>query len=252
VPYLLMTLGVSRAIYLDMDTVLSCDLGALWAVFDSFEGEAARNATWVRPHPQQEEPPTRPAPGEEAPKPPPRVFDRSIETWAGPAVFGAALNDPTGRASHDYYRVWDLPRHPEAGAVNVGVLLMDVRAFRAVAHDFWRLVIGFLDSRIDVVAEGAKDDDARFWIFSKAFPLGDQDVMNAVFRKRPGWLAVAPPVFNVCRDGDAAPGHVPCILHMCGQRLSPEDSGRHPPLTCDDAWRAAADFARKVSLGYTS
>ena len=111
---------------------------------------------------------------------------------------------------------------------------------------------GFLDSRIDIIAEGAKDDDARFWIFSKAFPLGDQDVMNAVFRKMPGWLAVVPPEFNVCRDGDAAPGRAPCILHMCGARLSPEDSGRAAPLACDDAWRAAADLARKTSLGYTS
>ena len=246
-----MTLGVSRAIYLDMDTVLSCDLGALWAVFDSFEGEAARNATWVRPHPQQVEPTPRLPPGKRASKPPRRVFDRSVESWAGPSVFGAALNDPTGRASHDSYRVQDLPRHPEAGAVNVGVLLIDVRAFRAVAHDFWRLVVGFLDSRVDVAAEGAKDEVARFWSFTEAFPLGDQDVMNAVFSKRPGWLAVAPPEFNVCRDGDAAPGRAPCILHMCGQRLSPEDSGR-TPLACDDAWRAAADFARKASLGYTS
>ena len=58
---------------------------------------------------------------------------------------------------------------------------------------------------------------SRFWIFSKAFPLGDQDVMNAVFRKRPGWLAVAPPEFNVCRDGDAAHLQAPEALAVMRQ-----------------------------------
>ena len=76
--------------------------------------------------------------------------------------------------------------------------------------------------------------------------------MNAVFARHPGWLRVIPPEFNVCRDGDAAPGRVPCILHLCGGRISPEEHGKTEPLKCDDAWRAAADVARRTSLGYTS
>jgi hypothetical protein len=141
VPYLLMTLGVGRAIYLDMDTVVQCDLGALWARFDEFEQAPLAWPGLAKPEAPPPDAEGGGGGGEAAPKPPAREYDRSIVSWAGPAVFGAALNDPTGRASHDYYRTWDLPRHPAAGAVNVGILMMDVRAFSKVAHQFWALVV---------------------------------------------------------------------------------------------------------------
>ena len=148
-PFLLADLGIARAIYLDWDTIVLCDLSLLWAEFDRFAA-------------------------------------------AGAAV-GFAQSDPTGVSGLDHYRDWDLPRHPTAGSVNSGVMLVDVAALMRVKADYWAAVEAIIWSRVDLAKVKPDDGNALYWAFTKAFPLGDQDVLNCLLARMPQLLRVLPP-----------------------------------------------------------
>ena len=186
----------SRLLYLDWDTVVQCDLTALW---DGMGG------------------------------------------WAPEAVLGMALNDPTGLSSKDTYRA--TAARPAAGGVSSGVLLFRLDRLwargGALMVDYWRALAAVVAERVDVAnspafAQGAKPD-AGFWALTEAFPLGDQDMLNALLaRDGPlaGWLQVLPDIYNWCladlvppRAADAAgwarPAAPPCVVHFCGGRLEP-------------------------------
>ena len=113
------------------------------------------------------------------------------------------------------------------------------------------MVLTEIRGHVDLVAEGARSFEQRYWAYTKAFPLGDQDVINGVFEARPRWLYVLRPEFNSCYEGDMEVGVVPCVLHFCGGRLQPERTGA-PKLKCDELYKAAADHVRGWKLGWTS
>ncbi len=211
-PFLLREWGVRRALYLDYDTVLQCDLSQLWAHFARFE--AGRQHFGFAPID-------------------PRPLRRS----------------PASSNGKDTYRLWNISRHPTAGGLNSGVMLLDVEGL--ALDDYWAEVLAEIGGHVDLVKEGAKSFEDRYWTYTKAFPLGDQDVVNGLFERRPHWLYVLPPEFNSCYEGDEEPGKVACVLHFCGGRLSPERTGA-PKLPCDERFKAAADHARGWKLGWTS
>jgi hypothetical protein len=191
--------SLARAIYMDWDSVALCDLTELWAAFD--------------------------APG-----------------WGADAVVGMALNDPTGVSSKDLYRGAPA-RRPAAGGLSSGVMLWRFDRLRArgggALRRYWRAVVGVVEAGVNfsgpAFAPGAPDD-APFWALTKAFPLGDQDILNALFAPGAGgvplaWLAPPlPPRFNWCLADAAPPAALdaagwrrplgPCVVHFCGARLS--------------------------------
>ena len=211
-PFLMREWGVQRALYLDYDTVLQCDLSQLWAEFDGFE--------------------------------------------AGRQFFGFAAVDPRPLRAQpgtsngkDSYRLWNVSRHPTIGGINSGVMLLDVAALPLA--EYWDEVLAEISGHVDLVGEGRRSFEDRYWTYSKAFPLGDQDVLNGLFEKRPQWLFRLRPEHNACYEGDVEPGSVACVLHMCGGRLQPQRSGA-PRLPCDEHYKAAADHVRGWKLGWTS
>jgi hypothetical protein len=190
-PFVLRRAGVERVLYLDWDTVVTCDLTRLWSMFGSWEAEK-----WV----------------------------------------GFALNDPTGLSQKDIYRLHDVKRHPK-GAVSSGVMMMDVGRMGAdkdkVLRMYWDEVVAIVRKAVpDQAGEKGSPD---FWVLTKAFPLGDQDILNAILADHPEVLFLIPPEYNWCladlvpfaelkRAGFHRP--LPCVHHFCGQRLF-SDMMRH-------------------------
>jgi len=221
-PFLLDELGIRRAIYLDWDTVVLCDLSLLWAEFERFAA-------------------------------------------AGAAV-GFAQSDPTGVSGLDHYRDWDLPRHPTAGSVNSGVMLVDVPALMRVKADYWAAVEAIIWGRVDLSQVRPGDGDALYWAFTKAFPLGDQDVLNCLLARMPQLLRVLPPEYNFCLEwpfledmptdhpdataqqrAPAERRRMPCVLHYCGAKLLPTAAGE-ATLPCDNPWKASHMFVKHFQL----
>jgi hypothetical protein len=110
-PFLMREWGLRRALYLDYDTVLQCDLSQLWAEFERFRprGAAADAA---------------PAAAATAAKAAPAA--------PGP-FFGFAAVDPRPLRTvpaqsngKDTYKLWNISRHPVVGGINSGVMLLDV------------------------------------------------------------------------------------------------------------------------------
>ena len=203
--------SVEKAIYLDWDTAVMCDLTELWG-----GGFAALEA----------------APG---------------------AVVGLALNDPTGLSTKNTYRKDSLLNfpYPALGGVNSGVMLWHLGRIRESGlPQWWRAVTA-------VVARYDNLSTSEYWSLTKAFPLGDQDILNVLLSKdfHPEWLHVIPSRYNSCLV-DALPPQwlekagikreIPCIVHFCGSRLFQatmrEDSFSGEPSVQDKASRALYDY----------
>jgi hypothetical protein len=136
------------------------------------------------------------------------------------------------------YLVWDMPRLP-TGSVNSGVMLWHIvrmaRGGGHLARAFFEGAAAVIRARVNLTG-----GEADYWALVKVFPLGDQDILNAMLAARPEWLYVLPPEYNACVDapfpedvaaiaeekglvpragatqGSRAP---PCIIHFCGNRL---------------------------------
>jgi hypothetical protein len=185
------------------------------------------------------------------------------------AVLGFAPADPSGVSERDTYRVWDQPRHPTLGSINSGMMLMHVARLAARdfagARAFWAACAGILRSRANITG-GPQD----YWALTRAFPLGDQDLLNALFAARtreaphghPEWLLVAPFEYNVCIDppwledlADVQHTPVPayhgpprpCVIHYCGNRIMTNEKGQEfLPVT--DAVQASFMYVKYWQL----
>jgi lipopolysaccharide biosynthesis glycosyltransferase len=228
-PFLLARAGVKRAIYMDWDTISLCDLSTLWDEFGRFSDSA---------------------------------------------FMGFAPADPTGASELDHYRMWDLPRHPVYGSVNSGVMLLDVekvmtrlggaaepgtRRNRTRAADappapspgpppsptdplrrtYWSELSAIIAEKVPNVST------ASFWDLTNAFPLGDQDVLNELFERQPGWLHPLPERYNHCLDIDTEV--MPCVLHYCGNKLMPTQRGERT-LPIEHPWKASYMFVKNWPL----
>lgn len=177
------------------------------------------------------------------------------DTFNSDQLLGFAAADPSGVSERDVYRIQDLPRHPTFGAVNSGVMMMHIGRMYgggtfALAREFWRGASAVIRSKVNVT--GTAQD---YWTLTKAFALGDQDILNMLFQRKsaeapwgaPQWLFVIPQEYNWCIDPpfledvreDAnglykglapKPGAfnrpAPCIVHYCGNRLMSVDAGK--------------------------
>ena len=170
------------------------------------------------------------------------------------ATLGFAHADPSQASERDTYRVWDQPRHPTLGSINSGVMLMHIGRLhadgRAGTRAFWTSAAGILRSRANITG-GPQD----YWELTKAFPLGDQDLLNALFAAKsptapfghPEWLHIIPPQYNFCIDppwledlqdvehipiqGYKGPSR-PCVIHFCGNRIMTNTKGEeYLPVT---------------------
>jgi hypothetical protein len=170
------------------------------------------------------------------------------------ATLGFAHADPSQASERDTYRVWDQPRHPTLGSINSGVMLMHIGRLhadgRAGTRAFWTSAAGILRSRANITG-GPQD----YWELTKAFPLGDQDLLNALFAAKtsaapyghPEWLHIIPPQYNFCIDppwledlqevehipiqGYKGPAR-PCVIHFCGNRIMTNTKGEeYLPVT---------------------
>ena len=195
--------AVQRVLYLDWDTVVTCDLTRLWD-------------HWARFAPHQ--------------------------------LLGFASADPSGASDRDVYRMWNMPRHPALGAINSGVMLMDIGKMAADggarALAFWHGISAIIRSKVNVT--GTPQD---YWDLTRAFVLGDQDILNALFAApsanaswgHPEWLYLIPPEYNWCINPPFVQdilelGHTPlpsykrrpapCVHHFCGNRLMSNERGK--------------------------
>jgi hypothetical protein len=161
--------------------------------------------------------------------------------FAPSQLLGFASADPSGASDRDVYRMWNMQRHPTLGAINSGVMLMDIGKLAAHggrgALDFWRAISAIIRAKVNVT--GTPQD---YWDLTRAFVLGDQDILNALFAApsansswgRPEWLYLLPPEYNWCIDPvfpedlravgrQPLPGYqrrpAPCVHHFCGNRI---------------------------------
>lgn len=151
-------------------------------------------------------------------------------SWNGSQYLGFAANDPTGHSEKDIYRDSDMPRHPVHGAISSGVMMLDVRKLYESDGEllqlYWRSVQAIVVQRVpDIVNNPAAVD---YWVLTRAFPLGDQDILNVYLAQQPQSLWLIPPQFNWCladlvpfatlqSSGFTRP--LPCVIHFCGGRL---------------------------------
>ena len=169
------------------------------------------------------------------------LWDEAWPAFAPGQVLGFARADPSNASARDESRNQGLPRHPTLGAINSGVMLMHVGRLhaggaRTGALQFWRALGAIIRAKVNLTG-----GEADFWELQRAFTLGDQDILNALFAApspaepwgRPEWLHVLPFQYNHCvdppfpealrREGRAAlPGYevrAPCVIHFCGNRL---------------------------------
>lgn len=194
VPHLL-PLPVQRVLWVDWDAAALCNMEQLWRLWDD------------------------PALG----------WDTG--GGSGGALLGLALNDATGVSDFDVYQghTGPQPPHPAAGGVNSGVMLWNIAALRAhngaLLREFWAQVSRVLARALPGSGPASRDAVER------AFPLPDQDVLNAVLAPgaRPEWLALLPRQWNAClelfvphatlRDAGAPLPPPSCIIHFCGKSL---------------------------------
>jgi hypothetical protein len=218
--------SVPRVLYLDWDVAVLSDLTQLWG--EEFEALEAASPT---------------------------------------ACLGMALNDPTGLSSKNSYRVaveegsggegaapppqqqQQQSAFPAVGGVNSGVMLWQLARIRERGvSQWWEALLAVVEARVDLAA-------AEFWSLTRAFPLGDQDILNALLSpaRFPHWLHVLPPRYNMCL-ADALPpatldAHgirrtMPSIIHFCGSRLTQEGMREdgHGASVQDKATRALYDY----------
>jgi lipopolysaccharide biosynthesis glycosyltransferase len=170
--------------------------------------------------------------------------------------FAFVQSDPTGVSNLDHYREWNSPRHPTAGSVNSGVMLIDAANVLRMKEKYWKAVETILYSRVNVTP--GMTGEEKYWAFTRKFPLGDQDILNTLLQQIPEILHVLPPRFNFCLEWDFPenlPEHVtpegreaararyymPCVIHFCGAKLLPTVEGEMTlPIT--NPWKAAHMF----------
>ena len=172
---------------------------------------------------------------------------RLWDMWKSPrvtqhpnAIIGFAHNDPSGVSDRDTYRIWNLTRPPQ-GSINSGVMLMHLGRMhandRTLTRAFWSATRDVIAEKVNITGNAETD----YWSTLKAFPLGDQDILNALFSSpsTSPWLFILPPASNVCIDPpflEEMDGHTtvrpdftdrppPCIIHYCGNRLFPTSRG---------------------------
>jgi hypothetical protein len=193
-------------------------------------------------------------------------------TFAPAAALGFAPADPSGVSERDTYRVWDQPRHPTLGSINSGVMMMHIGKLAANglagARAFWAACAGILRARANITG-GPQD----YWELTRAFPLGDQDLLNMLFAAptpaaphgHPELLALIPFEYNYCIDPPwledladvqhtpfaayAAAGGPPrpCVIHYCGNRLMSTTKGQEfLPVT--DAVQASFMYVKNWHL----
>jgi hypothetical protein len=190
---------IKRAIYLDWDVIVTCDLITIW--------DKGREG-WP---------------------------ESSLLSMAKNDPTGLSMKDSyrTPGPNEDIYGR-HFP-HPLVGGVSSGVIVWDFAAFTLpVRHDWWDLTLKIVDARV-----GKIDKVADYWILTNAFPLGDQDIINEMLSEREGWLALLAPEFNWCladvlsnedfvKSGIVRPSV--CVYHLCGSRISSDRMRADPTL----------------------
>jgi len=151
----------------------------------------------------------------------------ALEAASPAACLGMALNDPSGLSSKNSYQPGSALPYPAVGGVNSGVMLWQLARIRARGvGEWWGALLAVVAARVDLAS-------AEYWSLTRAFPLGDQDILNALLAPgaQPRWLHVLPPRYNCCLvdalppervDGAGYQRALPGIIHFCGSRLTQE------------------------------
>ena len=162
-------------------------------------------------------------------------YNHSSNTYA---YMGFVPSDSSGTSALDHYREWNLPRHPVVGSINSGVMLLHVdNIVKNGLLDYWVTLSTIMTDYIPNITT------ADYWALTKAFPLGDQDVLNILFQRKPHWLYPVPAKYNYCLEIPLENHEMPCILHYCGNKLMPTERGvRMLPIT--HPWKASYLFIR--------
>ena len=173
----------------------------------------------------------------------------ALEAASPAACLGMALNDPTGLSSKNSYQPGSALPYPAVGGVNSGVMLWQLARIRARGvGEWWGALLAVVAARVDLAS-------AEYWSLTRAFPLGDQDILNALLAPgaQPRWLHVLPPRYNCCLvdalppervDGAGYQRALPGIIHFCGSRLTQET------MREDGAAVSAQDRATKALHDY--
>lgn len=233
---------MKRAIYVDWDSVITCDLTTLWD--KGLEG-------WPQ---------------------------TAVMSMAKNDPTGLSQKDSyrTPGANEEPLYQREFP-HPAVGGLSSGVIVWNFEAFgrradalsssevfgwRAlsssslpplftVADEWWALILKIVRARLPNTT--AVPD---YWVLTAAFPLGDQDIINELLYLREGW--VAPPMapeYNWCladvvssdefiKSGLTRPSV--CVYHLCGSRII-SDQMRSDPKTPDPAI-GLVDFYRSAFM----
>lgn len=189
-PFLLK--DVPRALYIDWDSVTTCDVALFWDLW------AEPSMGWA------------PETG-------------AVGPGVGTALFGMALNDPTGVSTKDTYRE-NIETRPRNGGVGAGVMMWNFAALRngddgKMLGEYWGALQKLIHEKVPFGAD--------YWVLTKAFPLGDQDMLNVLLSpsRHPEWLAMLPSRWNSCMElfvplADSRKvgfePTLPCITHFCG------------------------------------
>jgi hypothetical protein len=139
-----------------------------------------------------------------------------------------------------------MPRHPTLGSVNSGAMMMHIGRLHAAggagARAFWAACAGILKSRANIT--GGPED---YWRLTAAFPLGDQDLLNALFaaptraeietllaERFTGTVMQRPPAFSAMKVG----GRRAYALARKGEtpELAPRPVTIHSITVTDYAW----------------
>ena len=183
------------------------------------------------------------------------------------AILGFVPNDLSGTLHIDSL-------HPKHSSVNTGVMFMNVARMAAadgrLMRAFWDTTAAVIARHVNVTGNGEVD----YWSLTKAFPLGDQDILNEVLTPisaldgHPEWVFFLPRAYNWCIDPpflEDPGGHTtamrqgepvrppPCILHFCGNKLFPAYREGRPlrdvqALPHEDPLQAAFIFYTFVPL----
>jgi hypothetical protein len=183
---------------------------------------------------------------------------QALEASHPAATLGMALNDPTGISSKDSYRQGSsgqqpaAPPCPSAGSVNSGVMLWQLARIHSRGLAVW------WEQLTGIVGQSVELEKAEYWSLTKAFPLGDQDIVNKLLSPayHPEYLHLLPPKYNYClvealppawvdsRAAAAFRRQMPHIVHFCGSRLTQEgmrEDGQGASVQ-DKATKALYDF----------
>lgn len=206
---------IQRAIYLDWDTIVTCDLLTLW--------DKGREG-WP---------------------------DTALMSLAKNDPTGLSMKDSyrtPGPNEETYGRHFP---HPLIGGVSSGVIVWDFDSFTLPKRtEWWELTLKIVNARV-----GKIDKVADYWILTNAFPLGDQDIINEMLSEREGWLTLLAPEFNWCladvvsaedfvKSGFVRPSV--CVYHLCGSRIASDRMRADPTLP--DAAVDLSNFYRSAHM----